>query len=226
MFVFISHDELSNYIGTQYLSHIVASARKWLRNIVGNELLEIETVPIEYLSLKGVEETTSCEYELKKTVVNFRAARNGRSINPLKDYTTLTYIDIPYSEILEKEPSEYGCNEDKIDIKKKLRLRIAHELAHVIFYGILIRYKKDVVKKARSTNPVAEKFITQVSEDLNQREKYSYSSNKSLRSFSDQVESIVSILAIIIMSEKCRFHSQDYEAYLYNGLEEIIEHMK
>lgn len=34
------HDELSEYITTQYLSHIVASVRKWFRDIVGNDLLK------------------------------------------------------------------------------------------------------------------------------------------------------------------------------------------
>lgn len=92
---------------------------------------------------------------------------------------------------------------------------------------MLIRYRKDVVERKREPSDVVEKFIKQVSEDIDQRNKYSYSSNNTLRKSSLQLERIVSILAIIMMAEKCRFHLDDYSAYLYEGgLEEIIQKMK
>lgn len=75
---------------------------------------------MEYLSLEGVKTNLSCDSELQKIVVNFRAKRSGYQINPLNDYTVLTYIDISYSSVLEEEPSTHGFQETTVDIKKKL----------------------------------------------------------------------------------------------------------
>ena len=109
-------------IGTQYLSHIIASVRKWFRGIVENDLLEIEIVGAKYEAIESDAQHNNkpmLESELRKTTVNFRSEKNGQQINPIIDYRNLTYIDIRYSLLLEQKNAFSGISLE--EIKKEVK---------------------------------------------------------------------------------------------------------
>lgn len=213
-------DNILPIVGNQYLSHIITSIRKWFREIVENDRLEIEIVGEEFVTIeadKGCKTIPQLTVELDKTVVSFRAVENGRPINPLTEYLSLTYIDISYSLLLESQKHFNDSKPEKI--KKDLRLRLSHELSHIIIYGLLIDYAKKVRKRKWQKNEGLENIIKKLNREFEKNTKETI-----LRSSFNELESLTSVMAIIMMAEKCRFHSDEYPKYIYS-MQEIIQGM-
>lgn len=118
--------------------------------------------------------------------------------NVIAEYQNLTHISIFYPE-----ESKY------LDIKQ-IRIGIAHELGHTILVGLAIQgvINKNIIK------------------EIKQEQKTNLEKNKESIRVSPTEEDLASLIGIILLAEKCAFHVDYYDDYMYSSLRDIVEPMK
>lgn len=203
-------ENLIPYVSTEYLSHIVASVRKWFRKLIDNDRFEIDVNPTPYKEL-DVKSIISLNNEKKKFKIDFYNANAPKEPIPVTDlmkrYKELTYMSIQYPGSLEKATTEISLN--TLERKQILRIGIAHEISHAILVGLCIQ------------NKVSEKTLSQIDKEIKKSQKQ----DKVNIRRSPTEETLVSLIAIIMLSEKCRFHTDEYPQYIYEDLETIVKMM-
>lgn len=115
----------------------------------------------------------------------------------IEEYERLTHIAIFYPE-----------KSEDMNIKS-IRLGIAHELGHAILVGLAI--EKEIDKKT------IDKIKTE--------RKNNFKKSDSSIPVSATEEKLSSLLGVILLAEKCDFHINHYETYMYDSFEDIVDGM-